>query len=55
MTFGGDIVISGATRHTFYIAHDNDFDTSASNPNEFFVFGFDDNDLRGRYSCRKSL
>ena len=48
MAFGEDIAIDGATKHTLYIANDNDFDTSALNPNQFFVFAFDDSDLHGQ-------
>jgi hypothetical protein len=38
------------TRHTLYIANDNDFLASfngVDNPNKFFVFAFDDTDLPG--------
>jgi hypothetical protein len=48
--FGPDVKVSGTTRHTLYIANDNDFLASfegADNPNEFFVFAFDDQDLPG--------
>jgi len=49
-TFGPDVKVGGATRHTLYIANDNDFLSSSGgvdNPNEFFVFAFDDQDLPG--------
>lgn len=42
--------IGDATRHTLYIANDNDFLSSfkgVDNPNKFFVFAFDDSDLPG--------
>jgi hypothetical protein len=56
MAFGQDVVIDGATKHTLYIVNDNDFlgviaDPSdpandvIENPNQFFVFAFDDSDL----------
>ncbi len=53
-TFGPDIVINGVTKHTFFLANDNDFigtvtDTNhpdgIDNPNQFFVFAWDSNDL----------
>lgn len=51
LAFGEDVVVDGVTRHTLYIANDNDFlaTTSAGldNPNQFFVFGFGDEDLGG--------
>jgi len=48
--FGEDIVIDGVTKHTLYLANDNDFLASVggkANPNQFFVFAFDDADLGG--------
>ena len=49
--FGEDIVIGGIAKHTLYIANDNDFLASspkgADNPNQWFVFAFDDSDLGG--------
>jgi Esterase-like activity of phytase len=56
MTFGQDIVIDGATKHTLYVANDNDFlgeiadptdpaNEIVENPNQFFVFAFGDSDL----------
>ena len=51
MAFGDDVVIDGVTKHTLYIANDNDFLAVAPgglpNPNQFFVFAFDDADLGG--------
>jgi len=51
MAFGPDVVIDGVTKHTLYVANDNDFLTVAPgglpNPNQFFVFAFDDADLAG--------
>jgi hypothetical protein len=44
------VKIGDATRHTLYIANDNDFLSSfkgVDNPNKFFVFAFDDSDLPG--------
>jgi hypothetical protein len=55
ITFGQDVVIDGQTRHTLYIANDNDYSAvvanshhaggTADNPNKLFVFAFDDGDL----------
>jgi hypothetical protein len=58
ITFGQDVVIDGATKHTLYVANDNDFlgviadptdpaNETIENPNQFFVFAFDDGDLPG--------
>jgi len=58
MAFGQDVVIDGATKHTLYIANDNDFlgeiadptdplNAIVENPNQFFVFAFSDSDLPG--------
>jgi hypothetical protein len=45
--FGPDVVIGGKATHTLYVANDNDFDGAATNPNTFYVFAFDDQDLPG--------
>jgi len=45
IAFGDDVVIGGVTKHTLYVTNDNDFDPSPNNPNQFFVFGFSDDDL----------
>ena len=61
MAFGQDVTIDGKVKHTLFIANDNDFlgiiadpaDTAKpktktiENPNQFFVFAFDDTDLPG--------
>lgn len=51
MAFGPDVVIDGVTRHTLYVANDNDFLAVApgglANPNQIVVFAFDDADLAG--------
>ncbi len=56
LAFGPDIRQNGQTRHTLYIANDNDFlptitdsnhPDGIDNPNQFFVFAFDDQDLPG--------
>ncbi len=54
LAFGPDIVISGETKHTLFVANDNDFiatvtdtnhPTGIENPNKFFVFAVDATDL----------
>lgn len=54
VSFGEDIVVNGVTKHTLYIANDNDFlpiitdsnhPTGIDNPNKFIVFSFTDADL----------
>lgn len=62
LTFGQDVVMNGVTRHTLYIANDNDFLAAiadplkgpndptrgtVANPNQFYVFAFGDEDLAG--------
>jgi len=62
VAFGQDVVINGVTKHTLYVANDNDFlatiadplklpgDPSRGmvpNPNQFYVFAFDNADLPG--------
>ena len=52
MAFGADVVSGGTLYHTLWIANDNDFlpgsptDTTTSGPNEFYVLGVTDADLR---------
>jgi len=56
LALGQDVVINGVTKHTLYVANDNDFTvtttvtvggvaTTVDNPNQFFVFAFDSADL----------
>ncbi|MDD2725446.1 MAG: esterase-like activity of phytase family protein [Methylovulum sp.] len=48
VAFGPDLIVNGATKHTLLIANDNDFLPTVggvANPNQFFVFSFDDIDL----------
>jgi hypothetical protein len=46
-----DVKNAGVTTHTLWLANDNDFlqdlNGPNTNPNQFFVFGFTDNDLGG--------
>lgn len=45
MAFGDDVVSNGVTYHTLWIANDNDFLPALAGPNNFYVFGFTDQDL----------
>jgi hypothetical protein len=54
LAFGPDMVIGEATKHTLFIANDNDFlatitdelhPNGIANPNKFFVFTIDSSDL----------
>jgi hypothetical protein len=52
ISFGRDVLVNGIVKHTIWVANDNDFLTplppavgTGSNPNQFFVFAFDDHDL----------
>lgn len=51
MAFGEDVVVGGVVKHTLYIGNDNDFLATTpggrANPNQWFVFAFDDADLAG--------
>ncbi|MCP5161219.1 MAG: esterase-like activity of phytase family protein [Hahellaceae bacterium] len=62
VAFGQDVVMNGETLHTLFIANDNDFlgtvadphgvagdpaRGTVANPNQFYVFGFSDDDLPG--------
>lgn len=48
VAFGPDLVVNGITKHTLFIANDNDFLPTVggiNNPNKFFVFTVDQADL----------
>jgi hypothetical protein len=48
LAFGQDVVMGGRTKRTLYVANDNDYTAvvgGLDNPNVWFVFAFDDNDL----------
>ena len=47
IAFGPDTTVAGATRHTLFIANDNDFVPDVAGPSVFFVIGFSDADLPG--------
>jgi hypothetical protein len=56
IAFGADLQADGATRHTLFVANDNDFlgtfadaghPQGGDNPNRWFVFGVDPSDLPG--------
>ena len=44
MAFGQDVTLNGVLTHTLFVANDNDYLVSAGD-NQFFVFGFNDQDL----------
>jgi len=57
ITFGQDVIVGDAVKHTLYVANDNDYTAvvpnvnypggTAENPNRYFVFAFDEIDLPG--------
>jgi len=55
IAFGPDVQVGGSRVHTLWVANDNDFlntttdaaGNSIPNPNQFFVFSFQDSDLGG--------
>lgn len=56
VTFGPDVDVNGVAKHTLFLANDNDFiatvtdsnhPTGIDNPNQIFVFTFDQSDLPG--------
>lgn len=62
IAFGQDVIVNGVTKHTLYVANDNDFLAKVAdplksagdvtrgfvaNPNQFYVFAFGDEDLPG--------
>jgi len=55
ISFGPDVNMNGSVKHTLFIATDNDFTAVTpdknkvvtDNPNQFFVFAFDDTQLPG--------
>jgi hypothetical protein len=62
IAFGQDVLINGSTKHTLFISSDNDFLSTIAdpfklpgdptrgfilNPNQIYVFAFDDNELPG--------
>jgi hypothetical protein len=52
VALAGDVVYNGKTYHTLWVANDNDFlqdynNQPDSNPNQYYVFGFTNDDLGG--------
>ena len=45
LAFGQDVLLNGNSLHTLFVGIDNDFVPSVAGPNQFFVFGFTDEDL----------
>ena len=50
LAFGGDVVISGVTKHTLFVTNDNDFVPTSAGDNKFYVLSFADSDLAAGYS-----
>jgi len=55
LAFGADVLFNGELLHTLYVANDNDFlstaipfgsSTAVANPNQFYVIGFKDSNLK---------
>jgi len=49
IAFGQDVLVGDGMKHTLFIGNDNDFLSTFNdkpNPNQFYVFAFDDADLR---------
>ena len=59
MAFGQDVVVGGVVKHTLYVGNDNDFIATTPgglvNPNQWFVFTFDDSDLGGSVFVNQTL
>jgi DNA-binding beta-propeller fold protein YncE len=63
ITFGPDVSVTGAIKHTLFVANDNDFTATTQdkngvvvdNSNQFFVFAFDDSDLPGYAALRFAI
>ena len=59
MAFGQDVVVGGVVKHTLYVGNDNDFIAITPgglvNPNQWFVFTFDDSDLGGSVFVNQTL
>ncbi|CAH0347988.1 esterase-like activity of phytase family protein [Aquabacterium sp. CECT 9606] len=48
MAFGQDIVENGVTKHTLYIANDNDFVPGVAGSSRFYIFAFTDAELASK-------
>ncbi len=48
MAFGQDIVENGVTKHTLYIANDNDFVPGVAGSSRFYIFAFTDAELAAK-------
>lgn len=52
VAFGQDVVIGGVTKHTIYVANDNDFIPGTAGPNNFYVFAASDADLGATFAAQ---
>jgi len=55
LAFGTDILVNGTLTHTLWMANDNDFLPSVAGPNNFYVFGVTDADLKGSMFVGQSI
>lgn len=52
IAFGQDVVIGGVTKHTIFVANDNDFIPGTAGPNNFYVFAASDADLGATFQAQ---
>jgi hypothetical protein len=55
LAFGADILVNGTLTHTLWMANDNDFLPNVAGPNNFYVFGVTDADLKGSMFVGQSI
>ena len=58
LAYGDDVMVDGKLKHTLYIANDNDFLADVDgqdNPNQWFVFAFDEDDLGGSIFVKQDI
>jgi hypothetical protein len=55
LAFGADITVNGTLTHTLWMANDNDFLPNVAGPNNFYVFGVTDADLKGSMFVGQSI
>lgn len=52
LAFGQDVIIGGVTKHTIFVANDNDFVPGVAGPNNFYVFAASDAELGATYQAQ---
>ncbi|MEI6548139.1 MAG: hypothetical protein WCN85_14080, partial [Burkholderiales bacterium] len=55
LAFGADILVNGTLNHTLWMANDNDFLPNVAGPNNFYVIGVTDADLKGSVFVGQSI